>query len=149
MKKFSVMSLAVLGILYLAAMVVPVDPEERRPGTRLSGELAAEQNPDWSQHKSGDQIFVQTSTWYFVPHSVTTIAWAEDGELYVPCRACDTKLWPENVARDPIVRIKVGGKLYERRAERVTDAMAQRRLLNVPHHGEMPDVAVYRMARLD
>ena len=91
---------AVLAAVYLAALLVPYEPDERRPGTRLGGPLAAEQDTDWSFRSPGRmQIFVETATWYGVPHSVTTTSWIVDGDLYVPCNACATKRWPKNVAR--------------------------------------------------
>ena len=140
--------LALVGIavlVYLAAALIPYDPEERRPGARLSGDLAADQNPDWSFLEPRTQIYVETRTWYGIPHSVTTVSWASDGNLYVPCGRCDTKRWPRNVERDPHVRLKINGELYERQAVPITDAAELRRLLGVPSSDSLPDVAVFRM----
>ncbi len=139
---------AVIGIivlLYGVALVVPFDPEERRPGTRLSGELAADQDPDWSFLGGRTKIYVETRTWYLIPHSVTTVSWASDGDLYVPCGRCDTKRWPINVARDPRVRLKISDQLYARNAEPINDTEELRNLLGTAADEPLPDVAVYRM----
>ncbi|MCZ0943254.1 MAG: nitroreductase/quinone reductase family protein [Gammaproteobacteria bacterium] len=129
MKRAVLIVVAVLPAVYLAALLVPYEPDERRPGMRLGGPLAAEQDTDWSFRSPGRmQIFVETATWYGVPHSVTTTSWIVDGDLYVPCNACATKRWPKNVARNPDVRLKVGVDIYERRAVRVEDDAERRRL---------------------
>ena len=145
MKRIGWGVIGIVVLLYGAALVVPFDPEERRPGTRLSGELAADQNPDWSFLEDRTKIHVETRTWYLIPHSVTTISWAQDGNLYVPCGRCDTKRWPLNVARDPRVRLQIDGQLYERNAEPINDADELRRLLGTAADEPLPDVAVYRM----
>lgn len=145
MKKLLSALIGLLVVLYLAALLVPIDPQERRPGTRLSGELAVQQNPDWSFLEDRTQIYVETRTWYRIPHSVTTVSWASNGHLYVPCGRCATKRWPRNVARDPRVRLKINGQLYQRRAVPIPEAAEIRRLLGVAADQPMPDVAVYRM----
>ena len=71
-------------------------------------------------------MFVETATWYGIPHSVTTTSWIHEGSLYVPCNECAGKRWPRNVARNPDVRIKLGDELYERRAVKVEDAQERR-----------------------
>ena len=139
---FAFVGLIVLAFLVL--LVAPIDPVERRPGTRLSGELAPNQTPDWSDY-GRKQIAVQTNTWYGIPHAVTTTSWIADGELHVPCARCAGKRWPENVARDDRVRLKVDGLLYERRAVRITDAEARARVLGVVGRGDTGGVAVFRM----
>ena len=58
---------ALLLLVYALLLVVPIDPVERRPGTRLGGEMAADQAPDWGDY-GRKQIAVQTRTWYLVPH---------------------------------------------------------------------------------
>ncbi len=138
MKKVIIV-VAVLVVAYVAAMVMPYEPDERRPGTRLGGPLAAEQNTDWSFRSPGrKQIHVETATWYGIPHSVTTTSWVDGGALYVPCNTCATKRWPKNVARDPDVRLKIDGEVYERRAVRITDDEERQRLLRVLGATETP-----------
>ncbi len=137
--------LGVLILLFAVALLVPIDPEERRPGTRLGGEVV-EGAADWSFYEGRKKIYVETSTWYLVPHSVTTVSWVVDGELYVPCGNCATKTWPKYVVRDPDVRLKIDGKVYERKAVLITDPHAKMRFLGRGDHGDLPPgIEIYRM----
>ncbi len=133
-------------MLFIVATVVPLDPQERRPGLNLSGELAAEQNPDWSFLRGRNKIYVQMNTWYFLPHSITTTSWSRDGQLFVPCGRCATKNWPNHVARDNRIRLKVRGKLYDRIATRLLDDADIRAAMNTADGEPLPNgVWVYRM----
>ena len=104
LKRIALVILSLLILVYLAAIFVPFDPKDRRPGTRLSGDLAEDQNPDWSFIEGRSRAYVETRTLYLIPHSITVSSWSTDGLLYVGCGACDTKYWPKNVARDPLSR---------------------------------------------
>ena len=143
MKRIAVVVAALVVVLYAIAIVLPVDPVERRPGTSLSGDLAVDQDTDWGFVEGRTRAWVETRTRYLVPHSITVSAWANDGKLYVGCRECDTKTWPRNVARDDRVRIKIGDSIYERRAIRITDADERAAVLG-PAAGR-PGLAVFRM----
>ena len=134
---------AVLGLLFVA---VPRDPMDRFPGTRLTGDISTEREPDWSFLEGNNLIFVEVTPWYGLPHSVTTTSWIADGELYVPCRSCNQKHWASVVDANPRVRVEIHGTLYERTAIRITDDAARRRLLRVPSDESLPDVDVFRMA---
>ena len=131
---------------FLAALALPFDPDERRPGTRLSGVMAEDQDPAWEDWQGRRKIWVQTGTLYLIPHSITAVGWLSGDELYVGCLACDGKYWPKNVARNPQVIIKVGDQLYRRVAQRLDDE-ARRALLAIPGSEPLPDMAVFRMAR--
>lgn len=143
-RKLLFVVVGVVVLAYIALLVVPIDPVERRAGTRLSGELAADQAPDWSGY-GRKQILVQTNTWYLVPHAVTTTSWVDNGHFYVPCARCAGKRWPENVARDDRVRLKIDGMLYERRAVRITDAEERARILGTVGREDTGGVALFRM----
>ena len=120
MKKALMIIGGILILLYIAAIFVPFDPEERQPGTGLSGELADPQDTDWSfLDPKGNRMYVETRSLYLIPHSITVNGWVTDGVLYVGCRNCDEKYWPKNVARDQRVRLKAQGKIYERTAIRM------------------------------
>jgi hypothetical protein len=129
---------------YLAALVIPFDPQDRQPGTRLSGELVTSAPSDWSFVEDRREIYVQTSTRYGIPHSVTTIAFTVDGDLYVPCGNCESKIWPRNVARNPNVRVQIDNKLYDRVAKKVTDPATLHAVFD-GRHLDMPGLALYRM----
>jgi hypothetical protein len=111
-----------------------VPPKDRRPGLRLSGEVVSEPVADWSFSESVQEIFVETRTWYRIPHSVTTVCAVHGGSLYVPSlyRARgdfpQEKFWNRNIARDPRVRLKIGDKIYLGNAVLVTDALEAQQL---------------------
>lgn len=143
MKRVAVVVAVLVVVLCVLAIYLPVDPVERRPGTGLSGELAADQNTDWAFVEGRTRAWVETRTRYLVPHSITVSAWADDGKLYVGCRQCDTKTWPRNVARDDRVRVKIGDSVYERRAIRITDPAERAAVLGPA--ADRPGFAVFRM----
>ncbi|MCY3821624.1 MAG: hypothetical protein OXH52_20095 [Gammaproteobacteria bacterium] len=122
MKRIALIVLAIVIVIYVGLILVPVDPVERRPGLGLSGDLAAAQDTDWAFFEGRTQAWLEMHTWYLVPHSITVSAWADDGTLYVGCSRCDTKVWPNHVARDDRVRLKIGDEIYMRRAVRITDS---------------------------
>ncbi|MCH2185681.1 hypothetical protein MK280_07400 [Myxococcota bacterium] len=144
-----VIILAAAVALYLFARFMPFAPEEQRAGTRLSGSLAQDQDPDWNFLTGQTKIWVETQTWYGIPHSVTTISWVDAGTFYVPCRACDTKKWSAHVKANPNVRIKVGDVLYRRKAVRIEDDDERRLALGLERGQPLPDVAVFRMELRD
>jgi len=145
MKKVLMIVVTVLALIYAGALAIPLDPDEQRPGTRLSGTLVDEANPDWSFMQPQQKVWLQTNTWYLIPHSITTISFVVDEALYIPCGWCDTKRWPKLVAEDPRVTVKVGDRLYRRTAVKITDEAFKQRVLASPDGREIPDVELYRM----
>ena len=142
MSKQIVYGVGILMILtYALLRLVPIDPVEQRPGTGLSGTLKKPMDVDWSALPSRSNIYIQTKTWYGIPHSVTTMTIVDDGVLYIPCGRCDRKRWPKNVTRDPNVLLKVQGNLFPRRAILVTDLATKHRLLGTRHE----EVTLYRI----
>lgn len=126
------------GRLLLGAVLVTglagCEPQDRRPGLGLSGEEVEGPVEDWSFSDEHPEIFVETRTWYGIPHSVTTVCAVHDGTLYVPSlfregSYPDGKYWTSNVARDPRVRLKIGDRLYERRAVLVMDPEERKKVL--------------------
>jgi hypothetical protein len=103
------------------AAAVSCGPWERTPGFRLFGEVVREPITDWSFVKDYGTIAVETRTRYGIPHSVTTVSFSFGGNLYVPSRNPRGKRWVANVLRDPRVRLRIGDKIYERKAVHVTD----------------------------
>ncbi len=108
-------------------LLLGCEPQDRRPGLWLSGEVASTP-PDWNFTNEHMEIFVETRPWWGIPHSVTTVVATSNGELFVPSIYDEpvefpgTKLWNKNVAADPNVRLKIGEKIYELRAHHVEDA---------------------------
>lgn len=146
MKRALIVVLSLAAVSYVAALVVSLDPHERRPGLRLEGALAEEQDTDWSFLQGRELIFVETRTAYGIRHSVTTSYWVHDGNFYVGCARCGTKRWPKHVERDPRVRLKVAGALYERVAVRIDDPEERRQVFPARADGPTPDdIVVFRM----
>jgi len=99
-----------------------------RPGLWLKGEVVRTpvENWDWV-NKIRDPIrkntiMIETRTWYGIPHSVTTGIVGRGDKLYVHGHQDEVRMqkqfpydkaWTANVARDPRVRMKIGGKIYE------------------------------------
>ena len=141
-KKLFLFSLGVLVVAYLLLFTLAIEPEERRPGLKLAGTVVNTPLPSFKGRK---KILVETRTWYGLRHSVTTTAWFFDGALHVPCGGCDKgKVWAKHVARNPNVRLKIDGQLYERVAHRLSgDAVNQ--AMSVSGRGLPDGVAVFRM----
>ncbi|NQZ97782.1 MAG: hypothetical protein HRU01_14825, partial [Myxococcales bacterium] len=59
-------------------------PKDHRPGLWLSGDVIEMPVSDWSFSAEYREIFVETRTWYGIPHSVTTVCASHEGKLYVP-----------------------------------------------------------------
>lgn len=122
-------------LIFAALVCAGCEPKDRRPGLWLSGEVVREPVADWSWSDAQREIFLETRTWYGVPHSVTVVCAADGARLYVPSLYRDGGGWPEakrwnrNVARDPSVRLGIGGRLYERRAVLVRDEAERERAL--------------------
>jgi hypothetical protein len=109
------------------ALLAACDPKDRRPGLWLTGEVVEEPVTDWSFTDSVPEIFVETRTWYGIPHSVTTVCAAIGDRLYVPSvyfeggEFPEKRAWNRNVVRDPRVRLEIDGRIYERSARLVED----------------------------
>lgn len=109
---------AVLAILYL----LRADPIYMIAGKRLSG---AEQPypPDWSSCDAHPTVAVETRP--DAPHSVTTLCFVHQGDLFLPASEGGSKDWTAYVTEDPRVRIKIGESVYPAKAERITDLSFQ------------------------
>ncbi len=106
------------------------------PGLWLSGEVVREPVAgwDWVQEVAhpelGNTIMLETRTWYGIPHSVTILPTPRGDRLYIGGSARDERLDREfphyktywaNMERDPRVRLKIDGKVYEMTAVLVSD----------------------------
>jgi hypothetical protein len=106
------------------------------PGLWLSGEVVREPVTDWSwvsdvsHPQRGNTIMLETRTWYGIPYSVTILPTPRGDKLYIGGSARDARLerefpnykqWWANVERDPRVRLKIDGEIYEMTAALVSD----------------------------
>jgi hypothetical protein len=99
-----------------------------RPGLWLKGEVVNEAVTDWDWVNQYSDAFgenateLETRTWYGIPHSVTVLLVPRGDKLYLQSSAQTFRLnrefpygkaWWRNVERDPRVRLKIGGRIYE------------------------------------
>ena len=114
------------------------------PGLWLKGDLVSEPVDNWDWVRDvrhpvrGNTIMLETRTWYGLPYSVTILPTPRGGNLYVGGSARgdrlsrdfpDYKQWWTNVQRDPRVKLKIDGKIYEMTAALVHDPEELRQIL--------------------
>jgi len=106
------------------------------PGLWLTGEVVREAvtNWDWVLEVNdpirGNSIMLETRAWYGLPHSVTINLVPRGDKLYVSGseqgarlqkQFPNSKSWWANIERDPRVRMKIDGKIYEMTVALVAD----------------------------
>ncbi|MEX0828538.1 MAG: hypothetical protein WD005_06285 [Haliea sp.] len=106
------------------------------PGLWLKGEVVREPVTDWDWVSAvrhpvrGNSIMLETRTWYRIPHSVTINAVPRGDKLYISGSEQDFRLekefpyskrWWANIERDPRVRMKIDGKIYEMTVALIAD----------------------------
>lgn len=133
---------AVVAVSLLTLRVVGLEPQyidpaseafvesgrTARAGFWLKGEVTREpvSNWDWVNQVDdpvrGNSIMLETRTWYGIPHSVTINPVARGEDFYVSGSEQDFRLekefpyskrWWANIERDPRVRMKIDGRIYE------------------------------------
>lgn len=108
------------GAAYFAGAIEP--SAAGRPGLLLRGEVVAEPVSDWSFSADDPLVELESRAPWGLAHSVTVVCASTGEQLYVPSVYEPGDGWPEarrwnrNVVADPNVRIRISGKLYERRA---------------------------------
>ena len=129
MKKFLVGLLVLLAGVWVFTAFVGVEPKDRRPGTKLSGETV-DLPVSWRfvNDRRIAEVQIETLPWFGVPFSVTTVIAEDSGVPYVPSLYPDvmqfpgSKFWNKVVAANPLVRLRVDGVLYEMAIYPVTDS---------------------------
>jgi hypothetical protein len=118
---------ACVTLLLAVLAITGLNPNQRRPGLWLKGDVASFP-ADWSFADKYPTIMVETHPWYFVPHSVTIFFVTDKGNLYLhadypPGRTFPSgKSWTANVGHDPNVRIKLGNQVFDCQTVLVTDS---------------------------
>ena len=100
-------------------------PKDERPGLGLSGDTVEKPVTDWTFTNDIEEIFIQTKTWYLLPHSTTIWCAEMGGELYIGSYGegeGDKKRWEKNVARNSEATLRIDGKLYDVTVTPVTGA---------------------------
>ena len=107
-----------------------------RPGLWLKGEVVREAVSDWDFANQlndpirGNTIMLETRTWYGIPHSVTIGVVGRGNRLYIHAHSDENRMripfpndkaWTRNVSRDPRVRLKIAGEIYEATVALMTD----------------------------
>lgn len=91
----------------------------RAPGLWLKGELVTGPVSDWSFSNQFRTIKLQTQSSFLLPYSVSIWCAVYNDNLYVT--SYRGRWWVENIVRDPHVRLKIGGRVFERTLSLVTD----------------------------
>jgi len=130
MKKFFLatgLALLVVAAVTLGTLrTIGYEPKDQSPGLWVTGQLVTEPISDWSFTDQFKEIFVQTNTWYWIPHSVNTYCTIYNGNLFLFSAYYqggtfpEGRLWNRNVLRDPHVRLKIGDRLFDRTVRPVT-----------------------------
>ena len=136
-RRLPVAGLALLLFLVLALITLPIvglEPQDRRPGLWIKGELVTTPITDWFFTDQFEVIYLETRTWYLIPHSVTISCTAHDDRLYLTSTYSQggefpSRFWNKNVMRDPRVRLRIGNQLFERTLSLVTDVAEKKAVL--------------------
>ncbi|MGH0035288.1 MAG: hypothetical protein ACQGVK_09700 [Myxococcota bacterium] len=110
----------------LAACLLGCGPIGPIPGGALGGEVVSAPVDDWSF--TADIETAQLETRPEDPYSVNIWIYGEGERLYVPTSLIlgssepTEREWVRNLVADDRVRLRVDGRIYERRAVRITDA---------------------------
>ena len=83
-------------MVLVSAFAGCIDPKDRRPGMRLTGDVVNEAITDWTFANEFQEVFLETKTWYLVPHSVTTVCAGSGERLYVPTVYFEGGEWTDN-----------------------------------------------------
>jgi hypothetical protein len=126
-----VVGIAVGGLVLVCAVVVagslwifgPVGPV---PGPELSGPLVTEPVDDWSFVDAIDTIQLETRP--EDPYSVNIWLTRVGDAVYV-FAGSDQSNWIQNIAAEPRVRLRIDGRIYQRRAVGVEDLETKRAVL--------------------
>lgn len=114
--------LVVAIVLLALARVFKFDPGVTHPGLWLSGEVVTEPVTDWTFAKQVRGLTAIQTRDRLVPgmaFSVTTARFIHNGRLYIGSgypagkKMPSGRHWNKNILVDPVVRVKIGGKLYD------------------------------------
>ena len=130
-KLLKAISIAVVSLLVVGGTVIlgarwiygPLGPF---PGPKLSGSVVEEPVEDWSSIGAVKVIQIETDP--EDPYSVSTWATRIGDGIYV-FASDDESPWVRNISQDPRVRIRIEGRIYERRAVGVANFETKRTFL--------------------
>ncbi|MDX1648323.1 MAG: hypothetical protein R3263_00585 [Myxococcota bacterium] len=96
------------------------------PGGPFEGEAEPQAPRDWGFVDRVPTVELQVGR--EEPRSVTTWVVQHAGEVYVPSGLAARKTWPHVAEREPMVLLRVDGRIFARRAVRVRDPDLRARL---------------------
>jgi hypothetical protein len=118
MWKYILAAVVVAAVLGYTAFIVSC-PCDRTPGGWLLGTEVSEPVADWAFANEAPLCQVEVRSWH--PHSVNLNCMSAQGALYLSCAQCDGKYWSTIALGNPDGRMRIGGKVYPVRLQRVTD----------------------------
>jgi len=90
------------------------------PGGKLDGQPVDAPVGDWSFASRVEKLQLETDP--ADPYSVNIWFVTEDGRLWVFAGGGESSTWAKNLSADPRAIVRIEGKLYPRKAVRVTDS---------------------------
>jgi len=108
-----------LALVALVGALCGCEPMGPIPGGRLSGEVVATPVDDWTFATAIETLQLETRP--DDPYSVNVWFVSQGSRLWVASVGGDVSGWGEKMGADPRVRLRIDGKLYERKAARVTE----------------------------
>ncbi len=116
LKKRIATTAGVLALITGGLWIFRGDPVFMISGKELQGEFSPYPR-DWKFTDEYSTIAIETRP--LDPHSVTTLCFVHEGNLYIPAQNGSGKEWTQYVLEESSVRLKVGNKVYPAKAERV------------------------------
>ncbi len=106
-----------------SALLTACEPRDVQPGLWLSGEEVTENVDDWQFTDQVEEIFIETQSWYGVPHSTTIWCVAFQGSLFIGSYGEEKKNWETNLLEQPQARLKINDQLYDVVVTEVSDKL--------------------------
>ena len=106
-------------LLFALLFALGCGPLGPLPGGRLSGKLEPTPPLDWSF--ADDEKTVQLETNPSDPYSVNVWGAGIGEGFYLAAGGGSESKWAQNIGRDPEVRLRIAGRIYELRALRVDE----------------------------
>jgi hypothetical protein len=102
-----------VAIMLLAVLAIACQPSNQTPGQWLRGDAVSELPQDWSFTDKFSEVYVEVTTPYLVPHSVTIWCAHVGGKLFIAARDPQSKNWPGWMDKSRDIRLKIDNKIYE------------------------------------
>jgi hypothetical protein len=100
-------------------------------GGKLNGELVTAPVSDWSFSDAEQKVQLETRP--DQPYSVNVWCVSDGPSLWIVSARGDRSEWAQHLLADGRARVRIAGKLYERKAERVTDSDELARVADLYH----------------